>query len=115
LYCITSVPKKFGFVYTYVPSGVDNHGSVCWSTHCVVVTTSGVPSGSLSALLSPTVGLSSVVVLVSLSTIGASFTDYRDSQCLFSTNSWCSRVTYLDVIISVPKFGFVCITYVPSD
>ena len=43
----------------------------------VVVTTSGVPSGSVSPASvksPPTVGVSSVVVLVSLSTIGASFT-----------------------------------------
>ena len=39
-------------------------------------TTSGVPSGSLSAafVISPDTGVSSLVTLVSLATIGASFT-----------------------------------------
>jgi hypothetical protein len=58
---ITSVPKKFGFgVYTYVPSGLITIAFVGPLTG-VVVTTNGVPSGSISpwpVKSPPTVGLS---------------------------------------------------------
>jgi hypothetical protein len=62
---ITSVPLKFGFgVYTYVPSGLITMFPFVGPLTGVVVTTSGVPSGSSSHRLNrPTVGLSSVVVL----------------------------------------------------
>jgi hypothetical protein len=80
--CITSVPKKFGFgVYTYVPSGLITLVPFVGPLTGVVVTTNGVPSGSLSPVKSPpTVGLSSVVVFTSLSTIGASFCCYCESN-----------------------------------
>jgi hypothetical protein len=49
---ITSVPKDFGFgVYTYVPSALITIAFVVQFTG-VVVTTNGVPSGSISPLAS---------------------------------------------------------------
>jgi hypothetical protein len=94
---ITSVPKKFVFgVYTYVPSGLIT-GSVCWSTPLVwwlPLVVFRLDRCRLHQLSSSTVGLSSVVVLVSLSTIGASFTAVTVivNVWLNTAYSWCSRV-----------------------
>jgi hypothetical protein len=62
---ITSVPKVFDWCVHIRSVSTDNDCSVCWSTLLVVVTTNGVPSGSISPAFVkslPTVGVSSVVV-----------------------------------------------------
>ena len=79
----------------------------------VVVTTNAVPSGSespASVKSPPTVGLSSVVVLTSLSTIGASFTGVTVMVRVWFTHLFGNGVPESHtstVITSVPlKFGF---------
>ena len=74
-----SVPLKFAFgVYVYVPSGLITIVPFVGPFKGVVFAVSAVPSGSESPAFvkSPDTGVSSGVLLISLSTIGASFTAF---------------------------------------
>ena len=108
-----STPLKFGFgVYVYVPSVLITIVPFDGPLTGVVFAVSGVPSGSESpaSVKSPVAGVSSFVVITSLSTIGASFTGATVTVIVSLTHTPGNGrpASQIDTTItSVPlKFGF---------